>query len=250
MPKHPRPELHGLFRRSLAGCERLAADRGLPVLTGSAVLVGVALVATSAIALAQDQRTPTAFGIVGNRATAAPLWVGQTPGEPFRSISSHEPVTPVPTAPASAGPTQLRIPTIGVSAQVERVAVRRGLLQVPDDISHVGWWTGSRAPGSAVGVTVIDGHVDSATDGEGALFHLNDLRAAQSVTLSVRSGRTFTYHVYARRIFTKSHALPAWLFTSRAPARLVLITCGGPFNPSTHSYLDNIAVLARPVTTH
>ena len=96
---------------------------------------------------------------------------------------------------------------------------------------------------------MIVGHVDSAVDGEGALFHLTDLRPGQHVALGTSNAHRVSYRVYARRVYTKSRALPASLFTRTGPARLVLITCGGPFDDATRSYLDNIAVFAQPVTT-
>ena len=42
----------------------------------------------------------------------------------------------------------------------------------------------------------------------------------------------------------KHQGLPAALFSTTAPARLVLVTCGGPFNAAARSYQDNIVVFA------
>ncbi|WP_375490474.1 class F sortase [uncultured Jatrophihabitans sp.] len=144
-------------------------------------------------------------------------------------------------------PTRLRVPGLGVSAPVEQVVTRGGQLTVPDDITHVGWWVGSVPPGSPAGATVIDGHVDSRVDGQGALFHLTQLRAGRRITLATSAGHTVTYRVYARRVYSKAKALPHALFTNAGAPRLVVITCGGPFDAAQHSYRDNIAVFARPV---
>jgi hypothetical protein len=37
------------------------------------------------------------------------------------------------------------------------------------------------------------------------------------------------------------------VFSQDVPHRLVLITCGGPFNTKTHHYTENIIVTADPV---
>lgn len=101
--------------------------------------------------------------------------------------------------------------------------------------------------GSAVGTTVLDGHVDTAHDGLGTLFHLQDVSAGASIVLGSADGHQYTYQVTARRVLTKSRGLPADLFSPTAAGTLAIITCGGPFNRATQSYLDNIVVLARPM---
>ena len=40
---------------------------------------------------------------------------------------------------------------------------------------------------------------------------------------------------------------PDEIYSLRGPARLVLVTCGGPFNERVGSYRDNIVVTAVPV---
>ena len=42
-------------------------------------------------------------------------------------------------------------------------------------------------------------------------------------------------------------ALPTEMYSLRGTARLVLVTCGGPFNEHDGSYRDNIVVTAVPV---
>lgn len=121
-----------------------------------------------------------------------------------------------------------------------------GTLQVPANPADVGWWTGSAQPGSAHGSTVIDGHVDSARTGPGALFRLGDLHPGDPILATLAGGHTITYRVTARSIYVKSAGLPASLFAATGAPRLVLISCGGPFNHTALSYEDNIVVFASP----
>ena len=75
-------------------------------------------------------------------------------------------------------PVRIELPTLGVGAPVVPVAVSRdGALAVPENPHVVGWWAGG---GEAL---VLDGHVDTAAAGPGALFHLVDL-----ATRATRSG--------------------------------------------------------------
>jgi len=50
--------------------------------------------------------------------------------------------------------------------------------------------------------------------------------------------------VQVRQVYRKHQGRPAALFRATGPGRLVLITCGGPFNASPRSYQDNILVIA------
>ena len=66
--------------------------------------------------------------------------------------------------------------------------------------------------------------------------------------MSIRTGdgRLVRYTVQARRVYVKAAGLPADIFTQTGPPRLVLISCGGTFDPSVHSYEENIVVYATP----
>jgi len=55
------------------------------------------------------------------------------------------------------------------------------------------------------------------------------------------------YEVVERAMYPKD-GLPDWrIFRQTGPESLVLITCGGSFNPNIHRYRDNIVVYAVPV---
>lgn len=95
---------------------------------------------------------------------------------------------------------------------------------------------------------MIDGHVDSATTGPGALFGITELRPNDLIALTTASGQQRQYAVTGRRVYIKSHGLPSSLFATTGTPRLALITCGGPFDRATGSYLDNIVVFALPAS--
>jgi hypothetical protein len=133
-----------------------------------------------------------------------------------------------------------------VNAAIVPVGLDRGSgLVIPNDAQVIGWWSGGAAPGSPVGTVLMAGHVDSAQNGPGALFHLSDAPIGARLTIRGPHGQA-TYIVRARRRYLKE-TLP-WgsvLAQGEAP-RLVLVTCGGDFDYRTRHYTDNVIVFATP----
>lgn len=217
----------------LSGPRRLA----VAIVAGA----GVGLLIAAVVDLRPERSVPAPFGTTGVTAAAAP-----TRSTAASSASVPAPVTrsPVPAPPAV--PVSLNLPTLGVQASVLPVVNDHGTLGVPDDPAQVGWWSASALAGAATGTVVLDGHVDSATSGPGALFRLASLQANDPVMLSTGPGQLRRYTVTARRVYVKAGGLPADIFDQAGPARLVLISCGGPFDRTAGSYLDNIVVFAVP----
>lgn len=107
----------------------------------------------------------------------------------------------------------------------------------------VGWWIGSAPAGSPDGTTVLAGHVDSAAEGAGALAALREIVPRARIELTDVFSVRHAYRVVARRTYPK-YALPDEVFRVGGEARLVLITCGGPFDESVGRYRDNVVVYA------
>jgi hypothetical protein len=122
-----------------------------------------------------------------------------------------------------------------------------GSLVIPEDPAVVGWWNGGALAGDAFGSIVIAGHVDSARYGLGVMAQLRTLKSGQVVEL--RSGaRRLSYRVTARTSVPQAElAARTDAFRQDTPPRLVLITCGGAFDPVRHRYQDNLIIYARPI---
>lgn len=209
-------------------------------LTTLTAAAGLTLAVVAGTAMARDRPVPRGFG-----ATAAPSshTVVPTQGDRTPRVSDRQPA--VPEIPA-----WLAIPAVHTQARVVPVTTTGGELDVPDDPMQVGWWTGGARIDQSRGTVVIDGHVDSATTGPGALFRITDLRPNDLIVVTTASGQRRPYTVTGRRVYRKSGGLPASLFATTGTPRLALITCGGPFDHATGSYLDNVVVFAIPVTAH
>lgn len=168
------------------------------------------------------------------------------PRRPGRSADA-EPVTALPD-PETGPPRRLVVPTLHIDARVVPVhRIAGGGLAVPSDPRVLGWWANSAVPGSPVGTVVIDGHVDSAVAGLGALFYLRTLKPGARLTVTGPQGR-LTYTVAGLREYPKNQIPEQQLFSQHVAGRLVVITCGGPFDRTSRHYLDNVVAFAVPQT--
>ncbi len=149
---------------------------------------------------------------------------------------------------STSRPTRIRISTLGIDAPVAAVGIdlAKGELDVPVAISRTGWWRDGAAPGDSAGAVLIGGHVDSARSGPGAFFKLKDATSRDRVQVVSADGRTRTYRVISVRRMAKA-ALPNDVYSLKGRARLVLVTCGGTFDPASGHYRDNVVVTAVPV---
>jgi len=157
-----------------------------------------------------------------------------------RRPAQHEPVRSQPGAPVwLAIGSAVTAPVEPVGAGSDRELV------VPERPRTVGWWVGSAPAGSVRGSTLLAGHIDSASRGRGALAVLPTVPLGTRIVLTDVYGAGHPYVVTARRSYHKT-TLPADVLRTGTRPRLVLVTCGGPFDEAQHSYRDNIVVYARP----
>jgi hypothetical protein len=206
----------------------------------SAVLVGLVLIG---VAVAQLNRDAPA------RAKAIPLVnVGTVPT--FTSGSSlpastaskrpaHDAGHPIPVG------ARLTLGRLDVDAPIVHVGLVGNVMDVPRDPHDVGWWSAGAAPASDQGTVVIVGHINYAGV-SGALSVLPESRPGDIVEL-VEGSTTIRYRMVAVHSYPKTVGIPADVFSRTGSPRLVLITCGGPFDSNTGNYTDNIVGYAEPL---
>ena len=163
--------------------------------------------------------------------------------------------TPYPIRPPAPGAAPVRIQIAGiVSAPIERegIDLRLGDLAVPADIHQVAWWQDSATPGASAGTVLLAGHINAAGVGPGAFYPLafstmgGPSLIGKTVTITARSGRQYRYRITTAFQVPKAQ-LPASVFNRIGPPKLVMVTCGGPFDSQTGHYLNNVVVVATPV---
>ena len=150
--------------------------------------------------------------------------------------------TPKPRRRVSA-PVRIQIPALKVDAPVIRLGLdSHGALEVPQDFSATGWWTGGSRPGQ-VGPAVIAGHVDSKT-GPAVFYELGRLRKGDAVYVRRRDGSRVRFTVEGSQHYSKDHFPTARVYGATRRPTLRLITCSGEFDRATGHYLDNTVVYA------
>ena len=183
----------------------------------------------------------------GKPAASAPA-PGDAPSGPMPEVTVT--VTAQPTMdPATQQPALLRIPSFDVSSEVIRVGQdASGGVVVPEDISVTGWYDGSSWIDAPFGSIVLVGHRDSAVDGAGALYGIEELQIGDSIVLAGQDGQPHRFRVREIKSVEKTRfsSIVEDVFRPDSPYRLTLITCGGAFDESEGSYLSNIIVTAYP----
>jgi LPXTG-site transpeptidase (sortase) family protein len=145
------------------------------------------------------------------------------------------------TPAASVVPESIDIPSIKVEAQLMKLGLKNGEIELPpyEKPKIAGWYTGSAVPGEK-GASVIIGHVDTKT-APAVFYKLRQVRKGEIVKVERSDGKTVEYTVDSIEQVPKD----------RFPAKRVyggdglkLVTCGGKFDYAKGEYLDNIIVYA------
>jgi hypothetical protein len=144
----------------------------------------------------------------------------------------------------------VRIPAIRVDATVVVTGLLPGdVMEIPADVRTLGWYDPDGlgvAPGWP-GTAVLAGHVDSRTQGRGALYFLRELAVGDVVELVLADGSVSGWRITEVIQYAKATLPYEEVFTWTGPPRLALITCGGEFDRTSRSYTDNIVAYAEPL---
>ena len=145
-------------------------------------------------------------------------------------------------------PLHLRFDDVGVDEEIRPVGIEDdGELEIPDE-DEIGWWEFGSAPGLP-GATVLAAHV-SWHDTAGPFNRLGRAEIGERLEVDTGEGTTRVYQVVERTMYPKDE-LPQWrIWRTTGPETLVLITCGGDYNPNIRRYRHNIVVFAVPIASY
>lgn len=167
--------------------------------------------------------------------------------------------------PSDATFATLRIPVLGVQAQVSASSVGRGeQMREPVGPAHVLWYDMSNYPGmggapGGGGNAIFSGHRDwngrvaYAPDihyrGVGVFIGLKDLEPGHIIEVDY-NGETLRYEVVWREQHGAGPGATDWGEIWRGTPgvdEITLYTCGGTFNPNTLQYADRVVVRAERI---
>jgi hypothetical protein len=212
--------------------------------TDAARRISSALTAVIMVVAAGGCGTSAARPGAASVTTTAPTTVAIPPaGPPTPAATAGTPTSQT----VSFVPTKLTLPS-GDTAPVDPAGVSGdGVLQVPDDASRVGWWTGGALAGEPFGSIVIAGHVDSRVYGIGIMSELLSAEVGDRLLLDDGTN-TRMYEVSAIKQAPKAQLAAATdAFRQDVDNRLVLITCVGAYDHQAHAYPDNLVVIANEI---
>ena len=235
------------------------------------LLTGLALLASVPLALASDQ--PAEFGDApaeeagaGGPALAAEEaspHLAETDDVDDEGDEEAEETRPGPRLPTDvatrsarvedlpptvARPTRVVVESLDIDAPVDQVATDDdGAMEIPEDVARAGWFRRGPAPGSQEGSSVLSAHVDSRTQGKGAFYPLRTIAEGAEVVVEAADGAAFTFEVTSLVRYGKDDLPISELFRRDGEHQLVLITCGGAFDPATGEYDENVVAIAEPV---
>lgn len=154
----------------------------------------------------------------------------------FRPMRDYQQVAP---------PVRLRIPAVRVDTGLLRLGrLDDGTIAVPDSNDLAGWYEEGPRPGQP-GPAVILGHVDSQS-GPAVFYDLKALPIGSDIHVDRADGSTVTFRVSGRSQVPKTLFPTDLVYGATLEPSLRLVTCGGVFNRSAGSYLDNVIVYAVP----
>ena len=143
-------------------------------------------------------------------------------------------------------PVGLQIETIDVARfPVRAIGLELdGQLEIPDE-TEIGWYQHGATAGQP-GATVLAAHV-SWNRTAGPFARLGSVDPGVRIAVTLDDGSVRNYEVVERAIYAKLELPRERLWRNTGPEELVLITCGGDYNPEIRRYRENIVVYAVPV---
>jgi hypothetical protein len=191
---------------------------------------------------------------------------------PVSPAATHSSTSTAP-APKPRVPVAIDIPVAGanhpngVRAKVTAHPLNADrTLYVPPDPTEVAWASEDAMPGSARGTAILVSHVNFVVAGRTVAGAFADLAeyartaVGKTLTVTLADHRTLAYRIVAGREYAKQQLgedpqLRRTLYDQSAvygssahpSGRLLLVSCGGDFDPTTGSYEDNVFLYALPM---
>jgi sortase A len=139
-------------------------------------------------------------------------------------------------------PTRLNIPKLGVTANVEAVALDiKNNMDVPQKVEDVGWYKLGVKPGEK-GNAVIDGHYDDVTGAPVVFYNLASLQVGDPIETVDNNGKKLTFIVQKKANYAYNQFPLLEVFGQSNGKNLNLITCSGTWDKNNKTYADRLVI--------
>lgn len=172
-------------------------------------------------------------------------------GEVFREaglvpVEARAPID-VPAATLLLVPTNIKVPDLGIDAEVITLTMGEDrILPIPDNGRVVAWYSYGARLGEA-GNAVLAGHVDWNRE-RGVFWRLREAQPGQTITLSAGTGPQYDYVVeWVREYPEDSPEGLTTLWPETDETTITLVTCSGRFDAATRTYESRKVVRAKLV---
>jgi LPXTG-site transpeptidase (sortase) family protein len=159
---------------------------------------------------------------------------------------STDPTAGSTTTSAVVVPAEIDIPRIGATSSLVGLGLAAdGTVEVPpvEAPMQAGWFTGAPKPGEP-GPSVVLGHVNGG--GQAGIFaRLHELEEGDEVLVRRTDGTVVRFTVTRVEQVPKADFPTEEVYGDTLEPELRLITCGGLFDRSAHSYRENVIVYAE-----
>ena len=144
----------------------------------------------------------------------------------------------------SSYPSQLRIPSIDVSADVQYVGItKKGNMATPNNFRDVGWYKNGVIPGE-VGSAIIAGHVNNGLALPAIFYNLEDIKIGDDIYLDNVGKDTLNFVVTDIKIYD-FNAKSEEVFNQVDGKFLKLITCTGVWQKEFKTHDKRLVVIAE-----
>lgn len=165
-----------------------------------------------------------------------------------RALARRSGLELAPVAPFV--PVAYSIPALGV----HRVPILPegdpgGVLTIPPIQTGVAWWDGGALAGSSSGTTLLAGHVDWVGYGNGPMQRIWNLKPGTIAVLYGAHGQSERYVAVSLTSYLKTtYAVAASrIIPVHGPNQLVMVTCGGSFDPYQHQWNSDVVATFVPL---
>lgn len=193
-------------------------------------------------------------GIGAMAATSAPT---PNPARHIRSfrVSPNQVISGVISSHSSSDlafpftPVSISIPSIGISsANLAPENDHNGVLGTPRVQSGWGWWYGGALPGSQAAPLLV-GHINLVAHSSSSAEKIWNLSPGAVATVYGANGRARSYIAISLQSYPKStlSEMATTLLSTTGSERLVIMTCGGTYNPASRKWSSSVVAVFVPV---